>query len=47
VNQVKRDFEVREEMLQKYVNKAKELMKQFNEFEIMQILEAKTRKLMH
>jgi ribonuclease HI len=36
-NQVKGDFEVREEALQKYVDKVKELMMQFDEFEIMQI----------
>jgi ribonuclease HI len=35
-NQVKGDFEVREETLQKYVDKAKELISRFDEFEITQ-----------
>jgi ribonuclease HI len=43
-HQVKGDFEVREGMLYKYVDKAKELLKQFDEFEFTQIPRSQNKK---
>jgi hypothetical protein len=43
-NQVTGEFEVREEALQKYVDKAKELIQRFDEFEITQIHRGQNKK---